>query len=161
MFPNFILIFSLNCNLLRLFQTIVCICLTTIYGGRITQKVKYHMINDRAKHPTNFYRNNFRYILLTTLPEFVLALFHLSMYKIFDLFLRVKLTCVATLQSIDYYSKQSKVPFCFFFNTIKALKPLISHANWTIKVNAKWVLHHHVHVGVSLPGELFGYLMVI
>ena len=71
------------------------------------------------------------------------------------------MTCVATLQSINYYSKQSKVPFCFFFNTIKALKPLISHANWTIKVNAKWVLHHHVHVGVSLPRALFGYLMVI
>ena len=63
------------------------------------------------------------------------------------------MTCVATLQSINYYSKQSKVPFCFFFNTIKALKPLISHANWTIKVNAKWVLHHHVHVGVSLPSS--------
>ena len=53
------------------------------------------MINDRAKHPTNFYRNNFRYILLTTLPEFVLALFHLSMYKIFDFFLRVKLNIYA------------------------------------------------------------------
>ena len=64
-------------------------------GGRISQKVKCHMINDLAKHPTNFYRNNFRYILLTTLPEFVLALFHLGMYKIFDLFLRVKLNIYA------------------------------------------------------------------
>ena len=63
-------------------------------GRRITQKVKCHMMNDLAKHPTNFFRNNLRYIL-TTLPEFVLALFHLSMYKIFDLFLRVKLNIYA------------------------------------------------------------------
>ena len=95
---------------------------------------------DLAKYTTNFFTEIISGILyIYSRPHFICS--YSPKYKL--LFETIKST------------------FCFFFNTIKPLKPLISHANWTIKVNAKWVLHHHVHVGVSLPRALFGYLMVI